>query len=801
MEGDVVETAYVIMNKRALRVLEFDKIKDKLREKASSSLGKALVDELTPSKDFDEIKSWIDETTEMNSMILSNGSFPIGPFVEMDIYMKRAAIGSFLYPGELLQVSDTLRTARRVKQHIKKSNTPDMKYPIFHEFGEQLSAYRDIEERVNISIIGETEISDKASSALSNIRRQIDKKNQAIRSKLNHIITSDSMQRYLQDSLVTIRDDRFVVPVRSEHKSHLKGIVHDRSSSGNTLYIEPMAVVELNNDLKELKLKEKAEIEKILKEITQEIYEVEESILLNQVILKQVDFAVAKGKLSVEMRGMAPKLINERRIRLRNARHPFIDPKEVVPSNIWLGKEFTTLLITGPNTGGKTVTLKTVGLLVLMTQAGLHIPADYGTEMSVFTNVFADIGDEQSIEQSLSTFSSHMTNIVTILDEMDEDSLALFDELGAGTDPTEGAALAMAILSELYCRGIRTIATTHYSELKHFAFTKPGIENACVEFDINTLSPTYKLLIGVPGKSNAFEISKKLGLSDYVIDNARALVDNNNIEFEDILNSIETSRKDAEVERDEAIKLRLDAEKLKNQLQDKRDTIERRQDKMLTKAKDEANSILKKAKQEADEIIKELRGLKTQSTKDANKRIEEMRKKLKDSIGETNQSLSKVEVASDDIPKDLKVGEPVYVISLDQKGEVASQPDNKGDLTVRIGIMKMKVNIKQIRRTKAEKKEKSFSSSRSFKSRSATLSTSVDLRGKNYEESIYELDSYIDDVSLSGLDQVTIIHGVGTGVLKSKLKGYFKKHSLIASFRDGEYGEGGAGVTIVKVKK
>jgi len=801
MEGDVVETTYVIMNKKALRVLEFDKIKDKLREKASSSLGKALVDDLTPSKDFDEIKSWIDETTEMNSMILSNGSFPIGPFMQMDIFMKRAAIGSFLYPGELLQVSDTLRTARRVKQHIKKSNTPDMKYPIFHEFGEQLSAYRDIEERINISIIGESEISDKASSALSNIRRQIDKKNQAIRSKLNHIITSDSMQRYLQDSLVTIRDDRFVVPVRSEHKSHLKGIVHDRSSSGNTLYIEPMAVVELNNDLKELKLKEKAEIEKILKEITQEIYEVEETILINQVILKQVDFAVAKGKLSIDMRGMAPKLINERRIRLRNARHPFIDPKDVVPSNVWLGKEFTTLLITGPNTGGKTVTLKTVGLLVLMTQAGLHIPADYGTEMSVFTNVFADIGDEQSIEQSLSTFSSHMTNIVTILDEMDEDSLVLFDELGAGTDPTEGAALAMAILSELYCKGIRTIATTHYSELKHFAFTKQGIENACVEFDINTLSPTYKLLIGVPGKSNAFEISKKLGLNDFVIDNARALVDNNSIEFEDILSSIETSRKDAEVERDEAIKLRLDAEKLKNQLQDKRDTIERRQDKMLTKAKDEANSILKKAKQEADEIIKELRGLKSQNTKDDNKRIEEMRKKLKDSIGNTNQSLSQVEVASDDIPKDLKVGEPVYVISLDQKGEVASQPDNKGDLTVRIGIMKMKVNVKQIRRTKAEKKEKSFTSSRSFKSRSATLSTSVDLRGKNYEESIYELDGYLDDVSLSGLDQVTIIHGVGTGVLKSKLKVYFKKHPHIASFRDGEYGEGGAGVTIVKVKK
>jgi len=788
------------MNNKALRVLEFNKIKDLLKEKASSTLGKKLVEALEPSTSYDEIKEWLNETSEINSMIIANGSFPIGPFIEMDIYLKRAAIGSFLYPGELIEVSDTLRTARRVKQHIKKSNTPDIRYPIFAGYGEQISAYKDLEDRINISIIGENELSDQASSTLASIRRQIDKKNQAIRNKLNSIITSDTMQKFLQDSLVTIRDDRFVVPVRAEHKTHLKGIVHDRSGSGNTLYIEPMAVVELNNDLKELRLKEKAEIEKILTEITAQVFVCEEGIKLNQKLLEKIDFAVAKGKLSVDMRGMAPALINERRIKLRNARHPFIDPKEVVPSNVWLGKDFTTLLITGPNTGGKTVTLKTVGLLVLMTQSGLHIPADHGTEMSVFSNVFADIGDEQSIEQSLSTFSSHMTNIVTILDEVDEDALVLFDELGAGTDPTEGAALAMAILSELYNRQIRTLATTHYSELKHYAFTKPGIENACVEFDVETLSPTYKLLIGVPGKSNAFEISKKLGLNEYVINNARALVDNNNIEFEDILSSIETSRKDAETERDEAIKLRLDAEKLKNQLQDKRNHIENRQDKMITKAKEEANTILKKAKQEADEIIKELRGLKTKSSKEQNKQIEEMRKKLKDGIDKTGGKINQVIVDESEIPKNLKVGEPVYIVNLDQKGEVASKPDNKGDLTVRVGIMKMKVNVKQVRRTNAEKK-KTFASSKSFKSRSASISTSIDLRGSNYEDAIYELDGYLDDVSMSGLDQVTIIHGVGTGVLKSKLKGYFSKHPHVSSFREGEYGEGGAGVTIIKVAK
>lgn len=799
MVYNVIEV--VKMNERALRVLEFNKIIDRLVEKTSSDLGKNIIKQLSPSTDFETVKARLDETDEISSMIISNGNFPMGPFVDMNVYLKRAAIGSFLYPGELLQVSDTLRTARRIKQHIKKSNSPEIKYNTFFAYGEQLSEFRSIEERINISVIGENEISDQASPALAGIRRSIDKKNQAIRNKLNAIITSDSMQKYLQDSLVTIRDDRFVVPVRSEHKNHLKGIVHDRSSSGNTLYIEPMAVVEFNNDLKELRLKEKAEIEKILTEITQDIFLVEEAVKINQNVLVQIDCALAKGRLSVEMKAMAPRLIKEQRIKLRNARHPFIDPKEVVPSNIWLGDKFSTLLITGPNTGGKTVTLKTVGLLVLMTQAGLHIPTDYGTEMCIFSNVFADIGDEQSIEQSLSTFSSHMTNIVSILKEVDDDSLVLFDELGAGTDPTEGAALAMAILSELYNRRIRTIATTHYSELKHYAFTKAGIENACVEFDVETLSPTYKLLIGIPGKSNAFEISKKLGLSDYVIDAARSLVDNNNIEFEDVLNSIESNRKVAEEERDEAVKLRLDAEKLKNQIQHKRDHLQRRQDKIIVDAKTEANKILKKAKQEADEIIKELRGIKTIADKEQNKKIEAMRKKLKDGISDTNSNFEPTEVHEDDIPKNLKVGEPVYVISLDQKGEVASKPDNKGELLVRIGIMKMKVNIKQVRRTKADKVKETFSSSRSFKSRSASLSSSMDVRGMNFEDASYQVDKYLDDVAMSGLEQVTIIHGKGTGVLRSKLKQYFKNHPHVATARDGEFGEGGSGVTIIKVKK
>ncbi|MBN2797138.1 MAG: endonuclease MutS2 [Clostridia bacterium] len=789
------------MNSRALRVLEYDKIIEKLKNKASSELGKKKVLKLKPSSNPSKVKEWMDETSEMTSMVISNGNFPMGPFQGMDVFVKRAAIGGFLYPGELLMVSDTLRTARRVKRHITKANTPDLKYPIFGAYSEQITVLLPLEERINIAVIGENELSDQASPGLMNIRRAIDKKNQSIRSKLNQIVNSDVMQKYLQDSLVTIRDDRFVIPVRSEHKSHIKGIVHDRSSSGNTLYIEPMVIVELNNDLKELKLQEKAEIERILTEITGDFHEVHEAVLINQKVLAHLDFVVAKALLSIELKGMPPTINEEKKLRLRNARHPFIDPKVVVPSNLWLGDEFTTLLITGPNTGGKTVTLKTLGLLVLMTQSGLHIPADYGTEMCIFDAVYADIGDEQSIEQSLSTFSSHMTNIVEILKEVDENSLVLFDELGAGTDPTEGAALAMAILSSLYTRRIRTLATTHYSELKHFAFVKPGIENASVEFDVETLSPTYKLLIGVPGKSNAFEISKKLGLSDHVIEQARALVDNNSIEFEDILSSIEHNRKASEAELDEAMRLRLDAEKLKKHVESKKESLDSKEEKILTKAKQEANAILKKAKQEADEIIRELRSVKQISDKDQNKRIEAMRHKLNEGLSDTRQGMKMPSDLEGDVPKNLKVGEPVFVVTLDQQGEIASEPDSKGDVMVRVGIMKMKVNVKQLRRSKETKKKDSFKAAKRFSSKTSDLSTSIDVRGMNFEDASYQIEKYLDDVALSSLEQVTIIHGKGTGVLKSKLSEYFKRHPHIQNAREGEYGEGGSGVTVITMRK
>ena len=789
-----------IMNTRACRVLEFTKIKEQLEKMASSSIGKKMVRDLLPSSDYHEVSTWMEETTEMSGMLIRGGSFPMGPIVELGIYLKRAAMGSFLYPGELIEVSDTLRTARRIKQHIKKSNTSEVRYPIFKNYEEQLSAFKDIEDRINISIISENEVSDQASPGLMRIRKEIDRKHQAIRSKLNSIITSDQMQKYLQDNLITIREDRFVVPVRSEHKSHLKGIVHDRSSSGNTLYIEPMAVVELNNDLKELKLQEKAEIERILSEITEEVYQVEDALILNEKLLGHIDFCHAKGRLSLALKAMPPVLVKEKKLKLRNARHPFIDPKEVVPTNLWLGDDFSTLLITGPNTGGKTVTLKTLGLLVLMTQSGLHIPVDYGTEMCIFNEVYADIGDEQSIEQSLSTFSSHMTNIVNILNHVTEGDLVLFDELGAGTDPTEGAALAMAILSKLYERKIRTLATTHYSELKHFAFTSPGVENACVEFDVDTLSPTYKLLIGVPGKSNAFEISRKLGLKEDVILSAKALVDDNSVAFEDILTSIESKRKDSETALDEAIKLRMEAEKLKKNWQEKEQSLAEKQNKAIEKAKLKANQILKKAKEDADTIIKELRQIKNVHDKEENKRIEEMRKTLKDGIEDTYLGGDFKQDLSGEIPKKLKIGEPVYVTSLDQKGEVAVLPNAKGEVVVRIGIMKMTVPLNQLRRTSADSNKKQKSPGRSFVAPSQNLSMSTDVRGMNFEDASYHIEKYLDDVVLSNLETVTIIHGKGTGVLREKLREYFKRHPYIADFREGAIGEGGAGVTVVTIK-
>lgn len=788
------------MNERTIRVLEYKKIKDKLKSRATSNLGKELVEELGPINDFNEVKHRLMETSEAVSLVIQKGNIPIGPIYDLKRHLKIAEIGSYLYPGQLLEVGDTLRTARVLKNFIKAPDSEN--FSPLQSLISNISTYKNIENRIEETIIGEDEISDNASPALRNIRRQIENKNIAIRNKLNSIINSSRTQKFLQDAIITIRQDRFVIPVKAENKKDVPGLVHDQSASGATLFIEPMAIVEMNNELKELKLKEKAEIERILREISAQVGEVADNIKINQDILAKLDFIFSKAKLSISMKGMEPKLNDNGYIRIKNGRHPLIDPNEVVPTNLWIGDKFNTLLITGPNTGGKTVTLKTLGLMVLMTQSGMHIPADHGTEISIFNRVYADIGDEQSIEQSLSTFSSHMTNIVGILNDVSHDDLVILDELGSGTDPTEGAALAMAILTHLYDKGVKTIATTHYSELKQFALANEGIENACVEFDVETLSPTYRLLIGVPGKSNALEISRRLGLGEDIINKSKEFITNEDIEFEEIISTIESNRKTAEQERDEAIKLRLEVQRLKQDYEKKYEKLQQQRDREIREAKEEARKILKESKKEADEIIKELRSISKDVGRERNKRIEELRKTMKDNIEDLHEPVFFGEdISFSQPPKNLNIGDQVKVLNLNQEGTVLTQPNNNGDLTVQVGIMKINVNISNLRLIKEGKDSiKKTNIGSIMKSKTQNIKNEIDLRGQTFEEASINLDKYLDDAYLAKLQQVTIIHGKGTGALRKGIKDFLKRHAHVKAFREGIYGEGGSGVTIVDLK-
>ena len=601
-----------------------------------------------------------------------------------------------------------------------------------------------------------------------------------------------------------MRGDRFVIPVKAEYRSVVSGIVHDQSSSGATLFIEPMSIVEMNNELRKLKLDEQEEIERILSELSAMIGEISGELISNQEILGKLDFAFAKGKLSVEMRAIEPVLNEEKYFHIKNGRHPMIDKRDVVPNTVYLGKDFDTLVITGPNTGGKTVTIKTVGLFALMTQSGLHIPADFGTSMCVYDNVFADIGDEQSIEQSLSTFSSHMTNTVSILNEVTIDSLVIFDELGAGTDPVEGAALAIAILEDVNMAGAKCIATTHYSELKNYALTKKGVENAAVEFDVDTLSPTYRLLIGVPGKSNAFEISKKLGLSEYVINRAKEFINTDNIELEDVLQNVEKNRLKAEEDRLEAEKLKKEIEDIKAEYEGRLERVMAQREKIISKAKSEAFSITRQAKEQSENILKELRKLETEmASKQKQQKIEALRKELSDSMGNLQPSVKSMivpKVSSKEI-KDLKPGDDVKVVTLNQDGTVVSVDKKKKEALVQIGIMKMTLPFKSLQQIQKDKKSTVTKTTRKIISeKSGKVKGEVDLRGMNLEEAIMEVEKYLDDACVAGLETVTIIHGIGTGVLKKGLQDILKRNKHVKSKRPGEYGEGGAGVTIVTLR-
>ncbi len=792
------------MNNRTLRVLEFNKIQEMLIAKVESSLGKALAEKNRPLLDYNEIIQLQSETSDATSILIQRGNINLGGIHDLSYHLKRAEIGSFLYPAQLIEVMDTLRAARTLKSKIKESKEGEQNFPIINGYVNSLFTFKSIEDRINECIIGADEISDSASSALRQIRRQMVSKNDSIKNRLNSIISSSQNQKYLQEAIITIRQDRYVIPVKQENRSNFPGLIHDQSSSGATLFIEPMAIVEMNNELKELRLKEKVEIERILSELTALVGERSNEIQSNQEILAKLDYIFARGKLAVSMNAIKPDINQEGIIRIKNGRHPLLDKKTVVPTNIWVGEDFNTLVITGPNTGGKTVTLKTVGLFNLMAQAGLHVPTDYGTKLSVFKQVFADIGDEQSIEQSLSTFSSHMTNIVDILKNVSSDSLILLDELGAGTDPTEGAALAIAILEHLYSLGSKTIATTHYTELKQYALTNEGVENASVEFDIESLSPTYRLLIGVPGKSNAFEISRRIGLSNEIVESAKDVIAREDIEFEDLLTKIEKDKRLAEQERDDAIRLKLLIQKQKEEYEQKNLKLGEQRDKLLKEAKDEARKVLKRAKSEADQIIKDLRTLSAeQEEKEKNKKIEDARKKLRnelDDVGGTLDFSSNINITTPP-PKNLKIGDSVIILSLNQKGNVATLPDSNGDLMVQVGIMKVNINISNIRLDKDEKENaKKSGVGKIAKSKAQNIKTSIDLRGQTLEEAIYNTDKYMDDAYIAGLNEITIIHGKGTGVLRDGIKKLLKGHKHVRTFRDGVHGEGGTGVTIVELK-
>lgn len=719
--------------------------------------------------------------------------------------LKRVEIGAILNPGELLKTADVLRAVRNLKSYASNDRIKTDEDNIVSELIGCLESNKRIEDRIYMSILSEDEIADNASPTLANIRRQIRNAQESIKDKLNDIIRSSRYQKYIQEPIVTLRGDRYVIPVKQEYRTEIPGLIHDSSASGATIFIEPMAVVEANNHIRELKIKEQAEIEKILGELTGEIRGIVDSLKSNVSILGRLDFIFAKARLSLDYNCVCPVLNDEHKILIKKGRHPLLDKKTVVPIDFWIGEDFNTLVVTGPNTGGKTVTLKTVGLFTLMTQAGLHIPANEGTKMSIFKKVYADIGDEQSIEQSLSTFSSHMKNIVGILKDVDEDSLVLFDELGAGTDPTEGAALAMSILEYLRNKGSTTVATTHYSQLKAYAVTTKFVENACCEFNVETLRPTYRLLIGVPGKSNAFAISKRLGLFDDIIEKAKEFLTQDDIKFEDMLMSIEKNLNQSENEKMKAESYRLEAEKLKKELEEQKRKLAENRERLIQEARAEARKILLEARKEAEEIISKMRRLEQEvHNAQRQKEAEELRLKLKrkvDSIEETLELPLAPKNALVKPPENLKPGDSVLIVNLDQKGTIITPPDKDGEVVVQAGIMKINVHISNLKLVDEQKIVLSNSGiGKIGMSKAKSISTEIDVRGYNLEEAIESVDKYLDDAYLSGLTEVSIIHGKGTGVLRSGIQKFLKSDSRVKSFRLGKYGEGESGVTIVELR-
>lgn len=785
------------MEKRVLKTLEYDKILAMLKERASCCVSRELVDTMEPSGDFDTVERELKLTAEAETLFYKTGRSPVDDFPDMRHCLERMHAALFLSTGELLGIASCLKAARIAKDILAKEVGEES---YLYNLAGLLITHRSAEEEINRCIINEDEIFDGASPALARIRRAMRLANEKVREKLNSMIRSTAYQKYLQEPIITIRNGRFVIPVKQEYRQQVPGLIHDQSSSGATLFIEPSAVVELGNEYKKLLAEEADEIERILTELTAMLAPYADEIREDLNIMGQIDLVFAKAKLSRELNAVMPRLNRNNYVRIVRGRHPLIPADRVVPIDIWIGKDYRSLIITGPNTGGKTVTLKIVGLFALMVQSGIFVPANEGSEFPVFEHIYADIGDEQSIEQSLSTFSSHMKNIVGILDKADENSLVLLDELGAGTDPIEGAALAMSILEELNDRHCICVSTTHYSEIKAFAMTHEGMENASMEFDIDRLCPTYRLYIGIPGKSNAFEISSRLGLPNSIIDKAKGFLKGEDVRFEDIISSAQSQHRIAEEERKMAEEARAELEKLRADAVRERRKLDEDRNRLQAKAKEDAKRIVTDTKREMEKLIVEIRSIKDIDRSAADRVMQAARDTLRATETAVNEKEAIKKEDNTKPPKTVRAGDTVNIVTLDQKATVLSAPDSKGEVMVQAGVMKLNVKLKDIRLIE-EKKAAAPTSGKVGLGAGKQVGLELDVRGMLVDEANIMVDRYLDDAYNAGLSEVNIIHGKGTGALRAGVQAFLKRHPLVKGYRMGSYGEGDAGVTVVTLKK
>lgn len=794
------------MNQKALETLEYKKIIAQLKREMGSAASAKLADELTPLTSEKIIKEELRSTTEAVDLIVRKGPLPTGGLYDIREALLLAKKGGSLTMRQLLEVQNVLGISSEVVAFMHDDALPELKH--IGEMVDLIVEFTVLEKEISRCILTEDEMADNASPKLKDIRRSIHQQNQAIKNKLSRIITSSSNKTYLQDAIVTMRDGRYVIPVKQEYRSFFPGMVHDQSKGGATLFIEPQGVVELNNKLRELEVEEQLEIARILAELSSRVAEHYREIRSNLELLTKLDFIMAKGKLSCKMHASEPKIDTDGELRLISARHPLIEYKKAVPVDIRIGGDYRTLIITGPNTGGKTVSLKTAGLLVMMAQSGLHIPASHASTLPIFGEVFADIGDEQSIEQSLSTFSSHMKNIVSIIDKASYDSLVLVDELGAGTDPTEGAALAIAILERFYDSGALTMATTHYNELKKYALATSGVENAAMEFDVETLTPTYRLLIGVPGKSNAFEISKKLGLSESVIERASEHIKHGDMEFENVISSIEDDKRKAAADRLDAESMRAEIEERLKKLEEKEKAISEKRADIIAEAKREARELLRETKSAVKDVQKDLRRLQKSGahTNLNTGALEKSRRKINEAEDLVSEKVVK-QVNSEPVSADtLKIGDRVKLLTIGQNGTILSLPDEKGNLMINIGALKVKARLQDLMLINEGKDRKPQAKSSSkygslLRSKSSSVSASINVKGKNLEDALADVEKYLDDVYMAGLDMVSIIHGRGGGILKDGIRQMLKRKKYVDSYGAASYNDGGEGVTIVRMKK